>query len=135
MRTTSNFGNIASLKTKLTGLEVHIKEIQDEISKLQQTLDFYKKEFNLIKSDKATQDDMLDSKKKDVVVALNQKLFVLDDELKKHVAHQKAENSRLQQQITQLKGDKTTINEQLLKLENELNDLQKHVGKDSDELH
>ena len=112
MRTTSNFGNIASLKTKLTGLEVHIKEIQDEISKLQQTLDFYKKEFNLIKSDKATQDDMLDSKKKDVVVALNQKLFVLDDELKKHVAHQKAENSRLQQQITQLKGDKTTINEQ-----------------------
>ena len=135
MATTSNFGNIASLKTKLTSLEVHIKEIQDEISKLQQTLDFYKKEFNLIKSDKATQDDMLDAKKKDVVVALNQKLFVLDDELKKHAAHQKAENSRLQQQITQLKGDKTTINEQLLKLESELNDLQKHVGKDSDELH
>ena len=76
---------------------------------------------------------MLDSKKKEVVLDLNGKLFRVDDELKKHLAHQKAENSRLQQQITQLKGDKTTINEQLLKLEGELNDLQGHVGHDNDE--
>jgi len=102
--------------------------------KLQQSLDFYKKEFALIKSDKHTVDDMLESKKKEVVLDLNTKLFKVDDELKKHLAHQKAENSRLQQQITQLKGDKTTINEQLIKLETEIQDLQSHVGHDDDHL-
>ena len=75
---------------------------------------------------------MLEAKKKEVVIDLNGKLFKVDDELKKHLAHQKAENSRLQQQITQLKGDKTTINEQLLKLEGEIKDLQTHVGHDDD---
>jgi len=97
-------------------------------------LDFFKKEFSLIKSDKHTVDDMLEAKKKETLMDLNTKLFKVDDELKKHLAHQKAENSRLQQQITQLKGEKTTINEQLLTLETEIKDLQGHVGQDDDHI-
>ncbi len=77
---------------------------------------------------------MLESKKKETFQDLSTKLFTVEDELKKHLAHQKAENSRLQQQITQLKGDKTTINEQLLKLDTEIKDLQTHVGQDDDHL-
>ena len=97
-------------------------------------MDFFKKEFSLIKSDKHTVDDMLEAKKKETLMDLNTKLFKVDDELKKHLAHQKAENSRLQQQITQLKGEKTTINEQLLTLETEIKDLQGHVGQDDDHI-
>ena len=88
----------------------------------------------MIKSDKHTVDDMLEAKKSETVTNLNAKLFKVDDELKKHLAHQKAENSRLQQQITQLKGDKTTINENLLKLDSEIKDLQTHVGHDDDHI-
>ena len=99
---------------------------------MQQNLDFFKKEFDLIKSDKHTVDDILDAKKKETILDLSTKLFKVDDELKKHLAHQKAENSRLQQQITQLKGEKTTINEQLLKLDEDIQDLQVHVGQEDD---
>ncbi len=77
---------------------------------------------------------MLEAKKKETVLDLNTKLFKVEDELKRHLAHQKAENSRLQQQITQLKGDKTTIQEQLLNLDTEIKDLQIHVGQDDDHL-
>ena len=88
----------------------------------------------MIQSDKHTIDDMLEAKKKETVLDLNTKLFKVEDELKRHLAHQKAENSRLQQQITQLKGDKTTIQEQLLNLDGEIKDLQTHVGQDDDHL-
>ena len=77
---------------------------------------------------------MLEAKKVETITSLNTKLFKVDDELKKHLAHQKAENSRLQQQITQLKGDKTTISEQLLNLDSEIKDLQTHVGHDDDHI-
>ena len=77
---------------------------------------------------------MLEAKKKETVLTLNTALFKVEDELKRHLAHQKAENSRLQQQITQLKGDKTTIQEQLSNLASELQDLQAHVGHDDDHI-
>lgn len=77
---------------------------------------------------------MLEAKKKETVMELNTKLFKVEDEHKRHLAHQKAENSRLQQQITQLKGYKTTIQEQLLMLDGEIKDLQGHVGQENDHL-
>ena len=86
----------------------------------------------MVQSDKSTANDLLDGNKKEVVLALEGRLFQIDDQLKKHTAHQKAENSRLQQQITQLKGDKTTINEELLKLRESIDDLQVHVGTDDE---
>ena len=38
----------------------------------------------------------------------------MQEEVKRHFAHQKAENSRLQQQITTLKGEKTSLTERFL---------------------
>eukprot|EP00831_Metopus_contortus_P055861 TRINITY_DN4742_c0_g1_i4.p1 TRINITY_DN4742_c0_g1~~TRINITY_DN4742_c0_g1_i4.p1 ORF type:complete len:168 (+),score=48.56 TRINITY_DN4742_c0_g1_i4:127-630(+) len=127
MQSSSGFGSVANIKSKLSDLE-------DVIQKMQQTLANFRNDFSNIRMDKEKQDHRLQEVKKDCVNQLNTQLFELDDEMKRHLAHQKAENSRLQQQITQLKGDKTTINENLNKLESEIKDLQTHVGEDEDNM-
>merc|ERR1711988_84905 len=41
----------------------------------------------------------------------------MQEEVKRHFAQQKAENQRLQQQITTLKGEKTSLQQQILGLQ------------------
>ena len=48
--------------------------------------------------------------------------------MKRHYAHQKAENARIQQQVTALKGEKTALDMQLLELERRQAELELQVG-------
>ena len=48
--------------------------------------------------------------------------------MKRHFAHQKAENRRLQQQITALKGEKTALQQQLIGLQRRISELEMQVG-------
>ena len=50
--------------------------------------------------------------------------------MKRHFSHQKAENSRLQQQISQLKTEKTVLSSQLLYLKRRIEELEMQVGND-----
>ena len=52
--------------------------------------------------------------------------------MKKHFGHQKAENSRLQQQISQLKTEKIVLQQQLISLQKRIVDLEMQVGNDDD---
>ena len=54
----------------------------------------------------------------------------MDGEIQKSLSHQKAENSRLQQQITQLNSDKTIIKNQLLALQRRIEDIEAQVGNE-----
>ena len=47
---------------------------------------------------------------------------------KRHFNFQKAENSRIQQQITSLKGEKTALQQQLLGLQRRITELEMQVG-------
>jgi hypothetical protein len=49
---------------------------------------------------------------------------------KRHFNFQKAENSRIQQQITALKGEKTALQQQLLGLQRRITELEMQVGSE-----
>ena len=53
----------------------------------------------------------------------------VEKEMDRNFSHQKAENSRLQQQISQLKSEKTTVQNQLLALQRRIADLELQVGE------
>ena len=53
----------------------------------------------------------------------------MDQEIQKSLSHQKAENSRLQQQITQLKSDNTVINNKLAQVQKRIEDIELQVGR------
>ena len=50
--------------------------------------------------------------------------------MKRHFNFQKAENSRIQQQITALKGEKTALQQQLLGLQRRITELEMQVGSE-----
>jgi len=54
----------------------------------------------------------------------------MQDEVKRHFAQQKADNSRLQQQITTLKGEKTSLQQQILGLQRRIQEIEEQIGAD-----
>ena len=68
------------------------------------------------------------------MVALGETKTICDftgkDEMKRHFSHQRAENSRLQIQISQLKTEKTVLQNQLIALQRRISDLEMQVGND-----
>jgi len=102
----SNTSNAASLKGKLQTLEDAIQLVADEMNA-------HKKDVSGLKTEKDSLQEMLKLKTQEVKSNLLSELNKVDDEMKRHFAHQKAENSRLQQQISQLKTEKTVLQNQL----------------------
>ena len=113
----------ASLKGKLTSLEDLVRSITDEMN-------FHKKEVQILKSEKDTLEKVLDMKIGDVRKSLMNEISRVEDDLKRHLAHQKAENSRLQQQINKLKDEKTELAGQMMRLQGRIDELEKQVGAD-----
>ena len=91
-------------------------------------LTYHKKEVQGLRSEKETLESVLTMKTQDVRKTLTNELFKVEEEMKRHYAHQKAENARIQQQVTALKGEKTALDMQLLELERRMNELEVQVG-------
>ena len=118
--------NQGSLKAKLNNIEGMIKQITDDITG-------HKKEIQILKSEKETLQSVLTMKTGDVKEALTEELKTLENEMRRHFAHQKAENSRLQQQITALRGEKTSLQQQLIGLQRRISELDMQIGTEENE--
>ena len=93
-------------------------------------LNFHRQEVKSLKTEKDTIDNILMNRTQEVKKNLTNELFKVDEEMKKHFAHQKAENSRIQQQITALKGEKTALQIQLVGLEKKIKELENKIGQE-----
>ena len=72
---------------------------------------------------------LIDNKTVDIEKSLAE-LNKVEDEMKRHFAHQSSENGRLQQQIASLKAEKTALQNQLIALQRRISDLEMQVGTD-----
>jgi hypothetical protein len=90
----------------------------------------HKKDVTSLKTEKDTLQELLQLKTREVKSTLLQELNKVEDEMKRHFSHQKAENSRLQQQISQLKTEKTVLQNQSISLQRRITDLEMQVGND-----
>ena len=113
----------ATLKGKLQTLEESISIVAEEMNA-------HKKEVASLKSEKDSLTELLRLKNNEVKQTLTQELNKVEEEMKRHFAHQKAENSRLQQQISQLKTEKTVLSNQLQAIQRRIVDLEMQVGND-----
>ena len=113
--------NPGSLKAKLNAIETLLKTLNDEMN-------VHKKEVTMLKNEKENLENALNTKSTGIKEAIMQELEVIENEMKRHFSHQKAENSRLQQQITSLKGEKTSLQQQLIGLQRRIVELEMHIG-------
>ena len=88
----------------------------------------HKKEVSVLRQEKETLENVITLKTQEVRKTLTNENFKVEEEMKRHYAHQKAENSRIQQQVTALKGEKTALDMQLLELERRMAELELQVG-------
>jgi len=73
----------------------------------------FKKEINTLKINNDTLTEMVKLKKNEVHQEVTQKMSKVEDELKRYIAHQRAENSRINQQIYFVKSEKVILQSQL----------------------
>ncbi len=78
----------------------------------------------MLRSEKETLESVLTLKTQEVRKTLTNENFKVEEEMKRHYAHQKQDNSRMQQQITALRGEKTALDMQLIELERRMAELE-----------
>ena len=125
LESTSNFNDttMTSLATKYKVLETNLLEIMKELSDHKKQIKNFRDSQQDIQGLIADKGDQL----KDNIEGSIQKM---DGEIQKSLSHQKAENSRLQQQITQLNTDETIIKNQLIALSKRIDDIELQVGQE-----
>jgi chromosome segregation ATPase len=118
-----NTSNAASLKGKLQNLEDSVQNVSEEMNG-------HKRDVNQLKVEKDSLQELLKMRTHEVKSTLLQELNKVEEEMKRHFSHQKSENGRLGQFISQLKTDKTVLQNQLIALQRRMTDLEMQVGSD-----
>ena len=98
-----------------------IKAIQDDLA-------FNKQEVQVLRQEKSSLEQNLTLQTQDVRKTLQNELFKVEEDIKRHFAHQKQENARYQQQITAFRGEKTALDMQMLELERRMTTLEQTLG-------
>ena len=110
-----------SLKMKLNVLENAVSKINEEIN-------FQKREVQVLKSEKETLETILDQKAQDVRKSMEEDAARVDSDMRQRFKDSKSENNKLQQDITNLKQEKTTLQQNVLALQRKIGELELTVG-------
>ena len=113
---------MSSLKTKYEILEESFLQLVKAVKDNNQELENFdgKREFFL---------NAIDEKARQIEDNVGSSITKMDSEIQKSLSHQKAENSRLDQQINQLKIDENIIKNQLLIVQKRIEDIQLQIGQ------
>ena len=98
---------------------------------LQEELAYHRSEVSSIAAEKTSLEQNLTLQTQDVRKTLTNELFKVEEDIKRHFAHQKQENARFQQQITAFRGEKTALDMQVLELERRMTTLEHQLGGSS----
>ena len=117
-----NDTTMSSLKSKYEILENNFLELVKAVKDNSQELEIFdgKREFFL---------NSIDEKARNIEDNVGSSITKMDAEIQKSLSHQKAENSRLDQQINQLKIDENIIKNQLLVVQKRIEDIQIQIGQ------
>lgn len=123
--TESNFNDvtITSLSSKYKVLENNLKEVIYELVE-------HQKQFKYFRDSQENMEEVIVNKGDQLKENIEISIQKMDGEIQKSLSHQKAENSRLQQQINQLTIDEGIIKNQLIFLQKRIEDIELQVGQE-----
>merc|ERR1719424_2709155 len=111
-----------------TGLKGKLASLEDFISMQNEELAAQRQEIESLRNDKANVEGHYQGQLQELKKTMVQDVQRMQEEVKKHFAQQKAENGRLQQQLTTLKGEKTSLQQQILGLQRRIQEIEEHIG-------
>lgn len=110
-----------TLTTHVQSLEEFLSAITDEIKNTEHEVEMLENKKNHLK-------EQLNAKEDSNCFSLNKEIQNVEKEVKRYFQLQKAENSRIQQQIKYLKKEKKTLVSELLSLQNRIEELETQIG-------
>merc|ERR1719313_3227476 len=113
-----------------TGLKGKLASLEDFISMQNEELAAQRQEIECLRNDKSNIEQHYQGQLQEMKKTMVGDVQRMQEEVKKHFVQQKAENARLQTQITTLKGEKTSLQQQILELQRKIQDLEEHIGAD-----
>merc|ERR1712125_170339 len=113
-----------------TGLKGKLASLEDFISMQNEELAAQRQEIESLRNDKGSIEEHYQSTIQEMKKAMVSDIQRLQTEVKSFFHTQKAENSRLQQQITTLKSEKTTLQMNILGLQRRIQEIEEHIGSD-----
>merc|ERR1712098_1017335 len=111
-----------------TGLKGKLASLEDFISMQNEELAAQRQEIESLRNDKQNIEQHYQAQLQELKKTMVADVQRMQEEVKRHFAHQKAENSRLQQQITTLKGEKTSLQQQILGLQRKFRRSKNRLG-------
>merc|ERR1711988_795425 len=111
-----------------TGLKGKLASLEDFISMQNEELAAQRQEIESLRNDKSSIEEHYQGTIQEMKKAMVSDIQRLQTEVKSFFHTQKAENSRLQQQITTLKSEKTTLQMNILGLQRRIQEIEEHIG-------
>ncbi len=100
---------------------------------MHENLNTHKKEVQILRSEKETLENVLTMKCQDTRKALKNELHRVNEEITRHYGVMRAETTRLQQQMGNLKTEKTALEKEIVRMTKRIEELESAIGKDSDD--
>merc|ERR1719254_8809 len=113
-----------------TGLKGKLAALEDFIAMQNEELAAQRQEIENLRGDKSSIEQHYQGQLQEMKKTMVADVQRMQEEVKKHFGQQKAENTRLQQQITTLKGEKTSLQQQILGLQRRIQEIEEHIGVD-----
>lgn len=98
------------------------------IAAINEEINFHKKEVLNLRADKESLENVLAMKALEVRKTLSNEATRVEEELKRNLALQRAENTKLAQQISAIKTEKTQLQKNLLALQKRIQELEMQIG-------
>ena len=86
------------------------------------------RDVQLLRAEKDALDNEMTHRNRDGKELLEMDVKRTENEMRRHISNQKAENNRLMMQMNQLKAEKAELQGQILKLKERIDGLEKMIG-------
>mmetsp|Transcript_106994 Transcript_106994/g.300994 ORF Transcript_106994/g.300994 Transcript_106994/m.300994 type:complete len:129 (-) Transcript_106994:187-573(-) len=122
--------SMMSTGRKPTGMKGKVHDMASTLQKQNEELGIERGRMNTIKDESQASKGGMTGQLKDIERYFHADVQRMQEEFRVQLRLQEAENVHLQQQVTQLKGEKTSIHQQILALQRRIDEIGEEIGQD-----
>mmetsp|Transcript_105799 Transcript_105799/g.183933 ORF Transcript_105799/g.183933 Transcript_105799/m.183933 type:complete len:130 (-) Transcript_105799:151-540(-) len=119
---------MSSSTRKATGMKGRVAEMAQTLQTQNEELGIEKGHMQTIKHENTHSTSGMQGQLNDIKRYFQADIQRMSDEFRVQLKLQEAENVRLQQQVTQLKGEKTSIHQQIIALQRRIEEIEEEIG-------
>eukprot|EP00931_Biecheleriopsis_adriatica_P073774 TRINITY_DN4799_c0_g2_i1.p1 TRINITY_DN4799_c0_g2~~TRINITY_DN4799_c0_g2_i1.p1 ORF type:complete len:128 (+),score=42.64 TRINITY_DN4799_c0_g2_i1:60-443(+) len=119
---------MSSASRKPTGMKGQVHDMATTLQKQNEDLGIEKGHMHTIRTENASSNTGMQGQLNDIQRYFTDDTNRMTEEFRVMARMQEAENVRLQQQVTQLKGEKTSIHQQVIALQRRIEEIEEEIG-------